>query len=226
MAPQERSTSSACVSCWPERRNFHGVTLAERIDLYRLAGDHAIAVAAQVPTDRWDTPALGTWTVRTLVGHIGRSFTTVVDYSARPADRVDVADSAQYYLAIAPMLTDPAAIDARAVQAGLALGDDPVTALRELQDGAATALVTDDRVIATIAGGMRLSDYLPTRIFELGLHSVDLARAIGVAETLPPEIVDSILGLAVQVAQRRGDGQALMCALTGRGQFPAGYSVV
>lgn len=202
------------------------MTLETQVNLYRLAGDHAISVVAQIPEDRWDTSALGTWTVRTLVGHIGRSFTTVVEYSARSADRVDVADSAHYYLAIAALLADPAQIDARAVQAGLALGEHPLDTLRDLQDRAAAALATDDRVIATIAGGMRLSDYLPTRIFELGLHSVDLARALGVSEALPPGIVDSILGLAVEVAQRRGDGQALMCALTGRGPFPQGYSVV
>ncbi|EHB57991.1 hypothetical protein MycrhDRAFT_0427 [Mycolicibacterium rhodesiae JS60] len=202
------------------------MTLETQVNLYRLAGDHAISVVAQIPEDRWDTPALGPWTVRTLVGHIGRSFTTVVEYSARPADRVDVADSAQYYLAITGLLADPVQLDARAVQAGLALGEHPLDTLRDLQDRATATLATDDRVIATIAGGMRLSDYLPTRIFELGLHSVDLARALGVSEALPPGIVDSILRLAVEVAQRRGDGQALMCALTGRGPFPPGYSVV
>jgi len=169
---------------------------------------------------------MGTWTVRTLVGHIGRSFTTVVEYSARPAGRVEIADAAHYYLAIAGLLADPAQIDARAVQAGLALGDHPLDAIRELQARATGALVTDDRVIQTIAGGMRLSDYLPTRIFELGLHSVDLARAIGVPETLPPEVADSILRLSVEVSVRRGDSQALMCALTGRGPLPPGYSVV
>lgn len=165
-------------------------------------------------------------TVRTLVGHIGRSFTTVVDYSARPADRVDVPDSAQYYLVIAPMLTDPEQVDARAVHAGLALGERPLDTIRGLQDRAAAALDTDDRVIQTIAGGMRLSDYLPTRIFELGLRSVDLARAVGVPDALPPDIAESIPALAVEVAQRRGDRQALMCALTGRSTLPPGYSIV
>lgn len=202
------------------------MTLESQVDLYRRAGDHAVAVAAHVRPDQWDAAALGTWSVRTLVGHLGRSFTTVVDYSARPADRLDVPDSAQYYIVIAPMLTDPDQIDARAVQAGLALGDDPLDALALLQDRAAAALDTDDRVIQTIAGGMRLSDYLPTRIFELGVHSVDLARAIGVPEALPPEVADSILDLSVQVARRRGDSQALLCALTGRGSLPPGYSIV
>jgi uncharacterized protein (TIGR03083 family) len=201
-------------------------TLDERVTLYRRAGDHAVSVVAQVPADRWDSPGLGTWTVRTLVGHIGRSFTTVIEYSARPANEVDIADAAQYYLSIDGILADPDQIDARAAQAGLALGDDPLGAIRELQDRAAAALATDDHVIQTIAGGMRLSDYLPTRIFELGLHSVDLARAIGVAEAVPPEVTDNVLALAVEVAKRRGDSQALMCALTGRGPLPPGYSIV
>lgn len=202
------------------------MTLQARAETYRLAGDHAISVAAQVPADRWDDPALGTWTVRTLVGHIGRSFTTVIDYAARPAERIDVDDTAQYYQAIAPMLTEPEQINARAVQAGLDLGEHPLDSLRQLQSRAAAALTTGDHVVTTIAGGMLLSEYLTTRIFELGLHSVDLARALGLPETLPPHLCAEILGVAVEVAQRRGDGQALMCALTGRGPFPSGYSVV
>jgi uncharacterized protein (TIGR03083 family) len=201
-------------------------TLADQASCYCRAGDHALSVVAQVPVDRWDTPALGAWTVRTLVGHIGRSFTTVIDYSARPADHVDVASAPEYYLAIAGLLAEPDQIDARAVQAGIALGDDPLQAIGELQDRAATALGTDDRLITTIAGGMRLSDYLPTRIFELGVHSIDLARAIGVPEALPPEIVEHVLALSVEIAQRRGDSQALLVALTGRGPLPPGYSIV
>ncbi|MEZ0356866.1 maleylpyruvate isomerase N-terminal domain-containing protein [Mycobacterium sp. SA01] len=202
------------------------MTLQAHIETFRRAGAHAVWMAEQIGPDQWDSPALGTWSVRTLVGHIGRSFTTVVDYSARPAERLDIADSAEYYLAIAPLLTDSSQIDARAVQAGLALGERPLDVLREQQDRAAAVLNSEDRVIQTIAGGMRLSDYLPTRIFELGLHSIDLARAIGAPEALPPHVADSILALSVAVAQRRGDSQELLCALTGRGTLAAGYSVV
>ncbi|WP_431233752.1 maleylpyruvate isomerase N-terminal domain-containing protein [Mycolicibacterium psychrotolerans] len=202
------------------------MTLQAHVETFRRAGDHAVSVAEQVRPDQWDSPALGTWSVRTLVGHIGRSFTTVIDYSSRPADHVEVPDSAQYYLVIAPMLTDSSQIDARAVQAGLALGEHPLDALREQQDRATAVLNTEDRVIQTIAGGMRLSDYLPTRIFELGLHSIDLARAIGAPEALPAEVADSILALSVAVAQRRGDSQALLSALTGRGPLAPGYSIV
>lgn len=199
--------------------------LQARIDTYRLAGDHAVSVVEQIPPDRWDAPALGTWSVRTLVGHIGRSFTTVVDYSARPAERADVVDSAAYYLAIVG-IADPAEIDARAEQAGMALGDQPLDTIRDLQNRATAVLATEDRLIQTIAGGMRLSDYLPTRIFELAVHSVDLARAIGAPEALPRDIADHALTLSVDVAQRRGDSQTLLCALTGRGSLAAGYSIV
>jgi uncharacterized protein (TIGR03083 family) len=202
------------------------MTLQAHVETFRLAGDHAVAVATQVRPDQWEAPGLGTWTVRTLVGHIGRSFTTVIDYSARVAERLEVTDSAQYYLAIAPMMTDPAQIDARAVQAGLDLGEHPLDALRGLQDRAAAVLDTEDRVIRTIAGGMRLSDYLPTRIFELGVHSIDLARAINAPEDLPTKVADSILALSVDVARRRGDSQSLLCALTGRGPLATGYSIV
>ncbi|KDE99153.1 hypothetical protein Y900_009360 [Mycolicibacterium aromaticivorans JS19b1 = JCM 16368] len=202
------------------------MTLQAHAETFRRAGDHAVSVAEQIRPDQWDSPALGTWSVRTLVGHIGRSFTTVIDYSSRPADQLEVTDSAQYYLVIAPMLTDSTQIDARAVQAGLALGERPLDTLRELRDRAVAVLNSEDRAIQTIAGGMRLSDYLPTRIFELGVHSIDLARAIGAPQALPPDIADSILALSVAVAQRRGDSQELLCALTGRGALAPDYSIV
>lgn len=201
------------------------MTFQANVEAYRRAGDHALSVVEHVTPDQWDAPALGTWTVRTLVGHIGRSFTTVIEYSARPAEWADVVDSAAYYLAIMG-IAEPAEIDARAVQAGMALGDQPLDTIRDLQNRANAVLATEDRLIQTIAGGMRLSDYLPTRIFELAVHSVDLARAIGVPEALPLDIADHALALSVDVARRRGDSQALLCALTGRGSLTAGYSIV
>ncbi|AQT83067.1 hypothetical protein B1R94_24160 [Mycolicibacterium litorale] len=181
---------------------------------------------ARVPVDSFESPALGTWTVRMLVGHISRSFVTVIDYTARPAARQDIATSADYYLATAN-LVDPASVDERAARAADALGDRPADVIPDLRDRAvATAGSIGDPLIQTIAGGMRLSDYLPTRIFELAVHSIDLARATGQPDTLPAEVAFSAQALAAAIADRRGDAQTLLLALTGRAPLPAGFSVV
>lgn len=51
-----------------------------------------------------------------------------------------------------------------------------------LDDTDGTELVT------TVAGGMRLADYLPTRVFELVVHTLDLAAALGLRAEPNPHI--------------------------------------
>jgi uncharacterized protein (TIGR03083 family) len=204
----------------------HRTPLDEHVDLYRRAGEHVISLISDLSADQWDAPALGPWTVRTLVGHIGRAFTTVTEYLAKPATHHDVRTAADYYL-VALTLTDPASIQTRAEQAARALGENPPAAIRKFRDGALEALMNaGDPLISTAAGGMRLSDYLPTRIFELVVHSVDLARATGQSDSLPADICRSALAVAVEVAIRRGDGQSMLLALTGRTPLSSGFSVV
>src|SRR5690606_23409339 len=70
---------------------------AVAIEAFRLAADHVVALTAAVPADRWDAPALGSWTVRSLVGHTGRALSTVVEYLARPAVEHTVLSTADYY---------------------------------------------------------------------------------------------------------------------------------
>lgn len=200
--------------------------LDEHVDLYRRAGEHVMSLITGVSADQWDAPALGPWTVRTLVGHIGRAFTTVTEYLAKPAAHHDVHTTADYYL-VALQLTDASSIHARAEQAARALGENPPAAIRTFRDAALEALMDGgDPLISTAAGGMRLSDYLPTRIFELVVHSVDLARATGQPDTLPDDICRSALEVAIEVAIRRGDGQSVLLALTGRTPLSSGFSVV
>jgi len=82
-------------------------------------------------------------------------------------------------------------------------------------------------VIATIAGGMRLSVYLETRTFELVVHGVDIADALGVA---PPafgsEVWRAALELAAAVVALTDDAPVLVRALTGRAGLPPGFSIV
>ena len=93
-----------------------------------------------------------------------------------------------------------------------------VLALVATHDG--TALVT------TIAGGMRLADYLPTRTFELAVHTADLATALGVPPDVPATAAAQALNIVADLALTGGLAGPLLLAATGRPGLPAGFSVL
>ena len=81
-------------------------------------------------------------------------------------------------------------------------------------------------LLTTIAGGMRLEDYLPTRTFELAVHTSDLARALDEPLDVPSTSAAQALRLVTELAA--GDGRAgpLLLAATGRTGLPPGWSVL
>jgi len=183
----------------------------------------------RIPANAWDGPGLGEWDLRSLVGHTSRSLSTVLNYLGQPAAREDVQSAAAYYDFVAQAIgADPAAVTERGRQAGIALGAEPALTVRALVDDALTALdaVTGDPLITTIAGGMRVNSYLPTRTFELAVHSLDIAAAIGIRWTLPAVVLTGALQLAAEIVTLRGEGEGLLLSLTGRRALPDGYSVV
>ena len=193
----------------------------------------AQAFAAQVralPPDGWDGPGLGEWDLRALVGHASRSLITVSTYLQSTAEHEDVISAADYYAKIRDYASTvgPADIVERGRQAGLALGDDPVATVdalvvRALEDVAAV----DDPLITVIGGlGIRLSNYLPTRVFEFAVHGLDIARATGLPPTQPADVLAEAAALAARIAVRVGDGEDVLLALTGRAALPPDFSVV
>lgn len=197
--------------------------------IFALAA-HAFADQVdRIPAGAWDGPGLGDWDLRALVGHASRSLVTVITYLPRTTEIAVVTSVAQYYeAAVEMMAADPAAVTERGRQAGKALGDDPVVTVRDLVDQCLTALdaTPGDPVIETIVGGMRLEQYLVTRIFELVVHGLDIGAATGSPAVPPDESLVESLRLAVDVAVLRGRGAELLLALTGRGTLAAGFSVV
>ncbi len=150
-------------------------------------------------------------------------------YLDRPATEVVVPSAADYYLAIADVLAagGPEIVE-RGRQAGIALGDEPASYVAELADRVRHKLAAFDAayVLTTLAGGMRLDEYLRTRTFELVVHGLDIAQASGVAPAFAREpLVDATL-LAAEVAALTGRAPDLLLALTGRGTLPDGFSVV
>lgn len=173
-------------------------------------------------------PGLGEWDLRALVGHTSRSFVTLLTYLDQPAERIDHPTAVAYYTAIAAANFDPDEVTARGVAAGQALGPHPAAAFRQLAQQAVDRLGTaaPDEVIQTIAGGMRVDDYLLTRTFELVVHGLDIARATGLPCTFGVAVMAETCALAGAVAAERGNGEILLMAATGRARLPAGFSVV
>ena len=73
---------------------------------------------------------------------------------------------------------------------------------------------------------MRLIDYLPCRIFELTVHPLDVAEAIGVKEEPPSAALKVTQHLMTDLAVASGVGSDLAFAVTGRLSLPSGYSVL
>lgn len=199
-------------------------------ETYASAAKSFARLVHGIPPSAWDGPGLGEWDLRALVGHTSRSLVTVSTYLRTKAEREDVATPQHYYLQITPSALgiDPADVAERGRKAGRDLGDDPAAAVDALVEQVLGELAAvDDPLIEVIGGlGIRLSAYLPTRTFELAVHCLDIARALGIPHTLPDEVLDEALVLAARAAALGGRGQTVLEALTGRAGLPPAFSVV
>ena len=176
---------------------------------------------------RWSGPGLGEWDVRALVGHTSRSLLTVEAYLARPAAAVEVGSAADYFRATRAAAADPA-VAARGHEAGAALGVDPAAAVAAIAARVVPLVGARDgtELVTTIAGGMRLGDYLPTRTFELAVHTADLATALGVPPDVPATAAAQALQVVTDLAVADSLAGPLLLAATGRPGLPAGFSVL
>lgn len=122
--------------------------------------------------DRWSQPGLGEWDIRALVGHTSRSLLTVEAYLAQPAAAIELSSAIDYFHATSTIAAGPA-VATRGRQAGEALGPDPAAAVAQIAARVLPLVDAQDgtELVTTIAGGMALSDYLPTRTFELAVHT-------------------------------------------------------
>lgn len=175
----------------------------------------------------WERPALGEWTVRDLVGHTSRALLTVEAYLGRPAAAVEVGSPVDYFRLVLATAT-PAVVAERGREAGAALGADPAAEVTAIAGRVLARLAGVDpgQLVTTPVGGMRLADYLPTRTFELTVHTCDLAAALGDEPEVPAAAAAASLALAGGLAARAGRAAPLLRSATGRGGLPAGYTVL
>src|SRR6478735_6237453 len=94
---------------------------------YAEAASACLDLAAQVPLERYAEPGLGTWDLRALIGHTGRSLVTVATYLTTRAEAIETEDAADYFAVVSRLAHGSArdAIHQRGIEAGVALGDDP-----------------------------------------------------------------------------------------------------
>ncbi|BDZ48121.1 hypothetical protein GCM10025867_03620 [Frondihabitans sucicola] len=199
------------------------------VALFSQAADSFADLVSRIDPGRWDDPGLGSWTVRDLVGHTTRAILTVTTYLAHdePGD-VTVPTAEHYYTVALTQFGDDASVAARGIEAGRWLGDEPVPKIRQALTEARTALAAQlsNRVVSIGGMGIPLAEYLRTRVFELTVHTIDLARATGLPHGLPAAVMSEAASLSARTAVARGHGDELLLALTGRQPLPEGFSIV
>ena len=197
---------------------------------FRSAATAFADLVRAIPESAWDGTGLGDWDLRALVGHASRSLITVSTYLRATADREDVTSPADYYAWVREHLAtaDTGAIVERGRQAGRDLGEHPAITVDALLERAlADVEAVEDPLITVIGGlGLRLSTYLPTRVFELAVHGLDVASATGLDFTPPEDVLAEATVLAARISVRLGSATPVLLALTGRSDLPPGFSVV
>jgi Mycothiol maleylpyruvate isomerase N-terminal domain len=197
---------------------------------FRQAAAFFVETVARVPADAWDRPGLGDWSMRALVGHTSRSLLTVETYLDAGATEIALTSPAAYYVRALALGSDSAAITERGRQAGAALGDDPLGAVQAIYERVMTRLdaARDDARVGTVVGGMTLITYLPTRIVELTIHTLDLIAALGedVERPLPDAAAAVTAQVIIDLAHHRGRDGLLLLAATGRRPLPVGFTVL
>lgn len=200
-------------------------------DAFDAAAEGFVVAVEGVAPDEWDRPATDSWTVRELVAHTTRAFLTIEQYLGSPTDRPGPASTPEYFATALglPGIHDDVA--ARGREQVASLGDDPATAVADLA-ARVQALVRarpDDAPVGTFLGDMRLDGYLPSRVVELVVHTLDLTDAVGRPAAIDPAAAQVALGALAATAALRPelvDPAALVRSLTGRAPWRGDLDVL
>jgi uncharacterized protein (TIGR03083 family) len=201
--------------------------------VYLLAVDGFRDLVASIDPVDFGAPGLGEWTVREVIGHTSRALTTVEDDLRQGGGTVDIPDSLDYLRRGHALRARHPELDADIAERGRAaaaeLGANPAAAVAELARRVAgiVAAASPDAVVRTRLGGMTLTEYLPTRTFELAVHGADLAAATG--QPLPRGYGEPLLAageLTIRLADARGQLPLVLRALLGRTSLPVGFCLI
>jgi hypothetical protein len=189
-----------------------------------------VDTVAQIKEPQWHQLGVGIWTVRDLVGHTAGGLRAVETALATLATRSDIPGPVDYYLqgqAMQAILFDPTAVEARRRRAEETIGTDPARAVRDIAVRVVPQVqAADDALVRTIVGGIRFIDYLPSRVCELTIHTMDLAAALAYEVIVPESAATVTLQLLTALAVRSGQAVPLLLAATGRRALPDGFNVL
>lgn len=181
--------------------------------------------------EHWRVVALGEWSVRDLVGHTSRALVTVEQY-LRPGRSSSEASTSDYFRFVRVARADPDAVAERGRRAAADLDTDTAGAVQELS-ARVRHLVAEqsaDARIVTPVGEWTLAAYLPTRVFELAVHTADLCGAAGLegGAGAPPMVNRVALRVLSDLIADASDDDAgmLLASLTGRASLSPGFSLL
>lgn len=196
-------------------------------DAYVEAADGLVTLVDTIDDDQWTRPGLGVWDVRATVAHAARAYLTTTRFFDEPTAEVTHDSAGDYYRAAfeTPGIHDDVA--ARGVAGAAELGDDPAGTIRSWRDAAVAVVESSDgdEIGTVFGGGMRARAYLPTRIVELVVHSLDVARAVD-AEPPDTPIASRVAVTTVAEMLDRTTGAVVLAALLGRGSLPEGFNLL
>lgn len=199
----------------------------ELVELLAAESSRFVATVVALDVDVWDGPGLGDWTLRELVGHTMRAFSTIDHFLDHPRDDAAVGSASEYYrIALGTRPDVHATVAERGRQAGRDLGPDPVAAVVDQVSGTLGRLgsTSGEEVGTTVVGGMRLSNYLETRIVELVVHHSDVRAAVGA----PPGDLGpagALVAATIFASATSADQLRVVRAILGRDDLPAGFNV-
>ena len=200
---------------------------AEVRNAFRESALQFIDVVERTPAEAWDAPGLGEWTLRELVAHVLGAFRGP-DIAEPDGGEIAAESAAAYYVKAMDSPRIHEEVAERARRSVEAFGEDLAEAARTVVARCVGAVegLDDNAAVATNIGAVRLIDYLPTRVLEVVVHTLDIADAAGVAFEPGHDGLRVSLALLGEIAVENGDGAALALGLSGRRALPGGYNVL
>lgn len=184
----------------------------ELVHTHRIAVEGLLANVEMIGDDQWHLPTPNTeWDVRALVEHL-----------------------VEGTFWVAPLMAGETIAGIGNRFDGDLVGDDPKGAFRRAAAEAMAAVEEPgaiDRTVDLSRGPTPAGDYVLERIGDAGMHTWDLARALGIDETLHPDVVAAGRRLLAKVGDEwrsfgalgpivatppGADGQTLFIAESGR----------
>ncbi|MCO1597682.1 maleylpyruvate isomerase N-terminal domain-containing protein [Micromonospora sp. RHAY321] len=195
------------------------VRAAFRAECARLAG-----ILTELDETDLDRPTgCPPWTVRELIAHVRTGVGRVTDMLAAPAPPTAQVDAAAYFGAAKFTPEVDAARIAGGRRDARQVDQEALTHLDRVWRAAdaAVAAAPPERVVRTRHGdAMRLTEFLRTRVVEVGVHGLDLAAALDRPPWLTAPaaevIADLLTGGRAVPAELRWDRLTLIRKTTGR----------